>query len=233
MHFNYLFLIPLLCGVFADRNSVPVFVMDNENVTRPAASTNPFSALSAPEFMELIQQVKKRSTSVVVFVEHEFCAEDISAKDAMGSPFYHLHKGLTEQKVKYFPLVTNPSELLNKAFRPNVYNTFNLKQQTTKLPIYDNHYKYFYVFFEDGVNETRIEALRRHDSIINEVLLVLRQFHAGPVSAFYTGRMNPMLSKLGHAPFSTTSSRKKEISASYMQVTFYGALFSFVGDFFS
>lgn len=206
MLFNYLFFFYLLYSSFADMTSVPVFLLDNDNVLPGAMDpVNPFAKLPQPDFMELVQQVRKRSSSVIIFVENEFCTEDISTKDKLGSPFYNLHRGFTEQKVRYFPSILQPYELLNHIFRPHDNNVFYLKDKTTKLHIYDNRFKYFYVFFEDKVNETRINSLRRHDSIINKVFHFVKKFHVGPVSALYTGRTNPLMPKLRHVPFSTRS----------------------------
>lgn len=177
---------------FADKNTVPVFMLDHDQVMAHVQfDPNPFAKISASNFADIIHDSIKRSESVIIFIEDSFSVEDISTKDKFGTPFVNLRAALGHNKVKYFPAVIEPYKLLNQVFQPKQFNVFYLRTRT-KLQLMDN-FKYIYIFFQDGSNETRADVLRRHDTIIREVLFVVRQLKAGPVVAFYTGKLNPVV----------------------------------------
>lgn len=190
--FNYLTLILIFHSCRADKNTLPVFMLDYDQVMSDVdVEPNPFDKMSASKFADIIHDSIKKSEGVIIFIEESFSAEDISAKDNFGTPFKNLREGLVANKVKYFPGVIEPYKLLNQIFHPQQYNVFYLRSRT-KLQLVDN-FKYIYIFFQDGVNETRSDILRRHDTIIREVVFVVRQLKPGPVVAFYTGKFNPVV----------------------------------------
>uniref|UniRef100_A0A2A4JV97 V-type proton ATPase subunit S1/VOA1 transmembrane domain-containing protein n=1 Tax=Heliothis virescens TaxID=7102 RepID=A0A2A4JV97_HELVI len=154
---------------------------------------NPFTKLSSSSFANIVHESVKRTNGIIIFVEETFCTEDISAKDKYGTPYVHLHSALLDNKVKYFPSVIDPFKILNNIFKPQQHNVFYLASQT-KLQIVDT-FNHIYIFFQDGVNETRAQILRRHDTIIREVVFVVRQLKPGPIVAFYTGKTNPVVVK--------------------------------------
>ncbi|XP_047039157.1 uncharacterized protein LOC124644026 [Helicoverpa zea] len=179
---------------FADKNTVPVFMLDfNRAMSHVQIDPNPFTKVSAASLAHIVHDSIKRSDGMVIFVEDTFCTEDISTKDKYGTPYIHLRAALLDKKVKYFPSVIDPFKILNNIFKPQQHNIFYLSSQT-KLQITDT-FDHIYIFFQDGVNETRSQILRRHDSIIREVMFVVRQLKRGPVVAFYTGKMNPVVVK--------------------------------------
>ncbi|KPJ17528.1 hypothetical protein RR48_01862 [Papilio machaon] len=64
-----------------------------------------------------------------------------------------------------------------------------------KLRMYDTRNSHYYIYFEDNLNETRVDTLRRHDVIIKEIYHAVRNYAPGPVIGFYTGKNNPMTGK--------------------------------------
>lgn len=214
----------------ADKDIIPVFLTDdNGAMAHFKVDGNPFAKISTSYFADIIHDVIKRSEVVIIFVEEWFSVEDISLKDKLGTPYHHLHQGLLENKVKYFPGVIEPYKLLNQIFQPQQFNVFYLSSGT-KLQMFDGHFKYFYIFFQDGHNETRAEVLRRHDLIMREVYFVVRQLAPGPVVAFYTGKTNPV--EVRRAEFVPISPLSVVKDPGVMVVT-DGGLFRFVGSFFN
>ncbi|XP_031766347.1 uncharacterized protein LOC113510059 [Galleria mellonella] len=209
----------------AHRDTIPVFLIDYERVMdRLFIDTNPFTKTSTTYFADIVHDAIKLSEIVIIFAEELFCAEDVSTKDKLGTPYHHLGKGLQENKVKYIPNVVEPFKLLNQIFRPQHNNVFYFSSGT-KQQMFDGHFKYFYIFFQDGANETRAETLRRHDLIIREVYFVVRQLALGPVVAFYTGKTNPVVvEKIDYSPFRPSPTRANL----GVNIETDGALFRFI-----
>lgn len=212
----------------ADKDIIPVFLVDDSGVMdHLTVDPNPFAKVSTAYFADIIHDTIKRSEVVIIFVEDQFSVEDISLKDKLGTPYHHLHQGLLENKVKFFPGVIEPYKLLNQIFQPQQFNVFYLSSGT-KLQMFDGHFKYFYIFFQDGKNETRGEILRRHDLIMREVYFVVKQLAQGAIVAFYTGKMNPVeVQKKGFVPITPIAVTR---DPGVMVVT-DGGLFRFVGEF--
>ncbi|XP_028161783.1 uncharacterized protein LOC114353857 [Ostrinia furnacalis] len=221
----FIFLLAFQCAN-ADKDIIPVFLMDYGGVmSHLTVEANPFSKISTAYFADIIHDAIKRSEVVIIFVEDQFSVEDITIKDKLGTPYHHLHQDMLENKVKFFPGVIEPFKLLNQIFQPQQFNVFYLNSGT-KLQMFDGHFKYFYIFFQDGKNETRAEVLRRHDLIMREVYFVVRQLAPGAVVAFYTGKMNPVeVEKIEFVPISPIAVTR---DPGVMVVT-DGALFRFVG----
>lgn len=171
--------------------SSPVFITDYEHVLSCSSdlTSNPFLSLSESLFHGIIEKIKQKASIIVIFAEAHLCTEDISIKDHLGTPYYHLQRSMAENNAIYFPSVINPFKILSQTLPPQPFNIFNLRSASTKLKIFEGH-KYFYIYFEDGKNETRSLALRRHDLIMREVYSVLRQLVSGPTVAIYTGKRN-------------------------------------------
>lgn len=180
-------------GVSYNLRSSPVFVTDYDHVHSHSSdlTSNPFLPLSETLFQGIVQKTKQKASTVIVFVEDHLCTEDISIKDQLGTPYYNLQKSMADNKAFYFPSVLNPFKILSQTLPPQQFNTFHLRSADTKFKISDG-YKYFYIYFEDGKNETRSNSLRRHDLIMREVYFVLQQLIPGPVVAIYTGKRNPI-----------------------------------------
>lgn len=191
MDYIYLFLPILLCGESFAMDSAPVLVIDNENIIPDSPEIDPFEKTNSDVFTKLLKESLKRARTMIFYIENNFCTEDITSRDSLGTPFYHLRQGLIEKKIKYFPAVDSPFTIISQMFEQQEFNVFHQKS-STNLNLYDGRYKYFYVYFEDGSNETRIQSLRRHDLIIRELYFVVRQLVSGPVVAFYTGKSNPV-----------------------------------------
>lgn len=188
---SYLLLFSLLQTSFANKDSVPVFLIDSENVmSHLNIQANPFAKMSASFFADMVHDAIKRSECVIIFVENKLCSEDISLKDKLGSPYHSLHQELLDKKIEYIPSVTDPYKILTQIFPPLQYNVFYLSLGV-KLELFDNS-KYLYIYFQDGVNETRVQSLRKHDIIMQEVYFTVRQLKSGPIVAFYTGKVNPI-----------------------------------------
>ncbi|XP_059056450.1 uncharacterized protein LOC131850274 [Achroia grisella] len=207
----------------AHKDTIPVFLIDHEGVMDHLfVNTNPFIKTSTTYFANVVREAIKLSEVVILFVEELFCIEDVSTKDKLGTPYLHLRKGIQESKVKYFPGVVEPYKLLYQVFRPQQFNVYHLSSGA-KLQTFDGRFKYIYVFFHDGVNETRAEMLRRHDLIMTEVYFVVRQLANGPVLAFYTGKVNPVeIEKLYFFPISPSPPARNGVT-----IETDGALFRF------
>ncbi|XP_075989253.1 uncharacterized protein LOC142985141 [Anticarsia gemmatalis] len=184
----------------ADKNTLPVFMIDQEQaMVHLNLGPNPFEKMSTSKFADIIHDAIRHSAGVIIFVEEHFSVEDISLKDKRGSPYQYLRQNIREKKAKYFPAVIDPYRLLTQIFQPQQYNVFHLRSRT-KLELMDS-FKYIYIYFQDGMNETRIDVLRRHDLIIREVSHLVRQMKTGPIVAFYTGKVNPVeVEKLRFVP---------------------------------
>ncbi|KPI99573.1 hypothetical protein RR46_00434 [Papilio xuthus] len=145
-------------------------------------------------FLDILQDSLRSSKVVVIFVEEMLCSEDISSRDIKGTPYLNLHEGLLTERVRYFPAVRNPYKSLKQIFANHNTNVFHVSNMD-KLKMYDSRNSHYYIYFEDTLNETRIETLRRHDLIIKEIYHAVRNYATGPVLGFYTGKNNPMLGK--------------------------------------
>ncbi|KAL0852964.1 hypothetical protein ABMA27_012753 [Loxostege sticticalis] len=212
----------------ADKNIVPVFLIDNSRVMPYITNqANPFAKISSAFFTEIIHYSIKRSAVVIIFVEETFSVEDVSIKDKLGTPYHHLQQGLSENKVTYLPAVMDPFKMLNSIFQPQQFNVFYLSS-ATKLQMFDGHFKYYYIYFQDGKNGTRAEILRKHDLIMRQVYFVVRQLAPGPVVAFYTGKMNPV--EIDKVAFVPISPRSLPVDPGVFVAT-DGALFRLVGVF--
>ncbi|KAJ8705647.1 hypothetical protein PYW08_012693 [Mythimna loreyi] len=174
--------------------TVPVFMIDYEQVMAHIhIDPNPFEKMSSSKFSDIINDSARRSTGVIIFVEKRFSIEDISTKDtSAGTPYKNLHGTLTSNRetLKYFPCVIEPYKVLLKAFPQTTTNVHYLAQNS-KLRLKDN-FKHLYILFQDGPRESKIHILRRHDTVIKEVMTAARRLKAGPVLAFYTGKENPV-----------------------------------------
>ncbi|VVD01162.1 unnamed protein product [Leptidea sinapis] len=172
----------------------PVFLLDADSVlSQVVIRANPFQQTVPEKFVEVIEEARRNSKIVVIFVEETFSTEDTSLKDNLGSPYHHLHKGLTDDKVKYLPSVIEPYRTLKSIFPHQSHNVFYLSSTSKKIQIYSGRYTHFYIYFKDSKNETRVDALRRHDVLMKEVYFVIRQIAAGPIVGFYTGKTNPVV----------------------------------------
>lgn len=225
MLLRFLLILPLIQTGLAIKDGLPVILMDSGDVmSHLNIQANPFAKMSAPFFADIIHDVIKRSECVIIFVEDNLCSEDISLKDKLGSPYHHLHQGLLKKQVKYIPAVAEPYKILTQIFRPQQFNVFYLSSGV-KLQLLDT-FKYLYVYFQDGSNETRAQSLRKHDIIMQEVYFTVRQLKPGPVVAFYTGKVNPIaVEKLEFIPIQPRSAPK---DMTIMLIS-EGALFRFSG----
>ncbi|CAH2207576.1 jg1072 [Pararge aegeria aegeria] len=223
----YLIFLLTLQSSIAERDRTPVFVIDYDNVlTNLPNKASPFMKMKSSDFSNIIEVAIERSKVVVLFVEETFSTEDISIKDKIGSPFYHLDQELREKKATYLPSVSQAFKTLKSHLQPLASYVFYLSDSSSKLRIYDKNLRHFYIYFKDGANETRSSALRRHDLLMQEVYLVVRQIAAGPVVAFYTGKVNPVVVEtLKLVPTKTENVRP------HPGVTIFssGALFKFIG----
>uniref|UniRef100_A0A2H1V8Z0 SFRICE_014485 n=1 Tax=Spodoptera frugiperda TaxID=7108 RepID=A0A2H1V8Z0_SPOFR len=179
---------------FANKNTIPVFLLDHDQVmSHVQVDPNPFSKLTKTNFADIVKDSRRRADATIIFVEDSFSTEDISTKDRLGTPYANLRSGLMANKVKYFPSVIEPYKLLSQMFQPRENNVYYLSSRN-KFQVMNN-FKYIYVYFQDGpyTNETRAQILRRHDAIIREVIFIVRQLKTGPVVAYYTGKLNPIV----------------------------------------
>ncbi|CAH1642052.1 unnamed protein product [Spodoptera littoralis] len=184
----------LLHASLANKNTIPVFLLDHDQImSHIQVDPNPFSKLTKTNFADIINDSRKRSDATIIFVEDSFSTEDISTKDKLGTPYINLRSGLIDNKVKYFPSVIDPYKLLSQIFQPHESNVYYLSSRN-KFQVMNN-FEYIYVYFQDGpyTNETRAQILRRHDAIIREVVFIVRQLKTGPVVAYYTGKLNPIV----------------------------------------
>ncbi|XP_028025895.1 uncharacterized protein LOC114239735 [Bombyx mandarina] len=179
-------LIHVCCG---HKDVLPTFLLDHSNVLKDIdIPPNPFSTMSSAKFADIIRETIKRTEGIIIFVEELLSFEEITAKDKLGTPFTHLHRGLIERKVKFFPAVFEPYKVLAQIFHSLHYNTFHL-DSAYNLSL--KSASYIYVFFNNYENETRTMALRRHDTIIRDVYMNMQELQRGPIVAFYTGKINP------------------------------------------
>lgn len=193
---HYTVIIAILSRVNGDSytlRSSPVFITDYDHAQsgRSEFLANPLITLSESIFQSILEKTKEKAASVLIFVEEYFCTEDISMKDNLGTPYYHLQNSVSENIAIYYPAVMNAFKVILKVLPPQPFNIFYLGSESTKLKMFKGH-RHFYIYFEDGKNETRSDALRRHDSIMQEVYFVLRKLVSGPVVAIYTGKRNPV-----------------------------------------
>lgn len=191
----------LVNNVAANENSVPVpvFVLDYDQVmTSVQIEPNPFAKLTSDHFGKIVQDSAKYK--VIIFIEETFSVEDISTKDKTGTVYKHLRGNLLADKsrVKYLPSVIQPYQTLKKIFPENENNVFYVAQRT-KLQLKFN-FKHLYMYFQDAVNETKSDVLRRHDHIMKEILNAVRQLNSGPIVAYYTGKWNPVSVKKVESP---------------------------------
>ncbi|CAG9789681.1 unnamed protein product [Diatraea saccharalis] len=212
--------------VVSDKDIIPVFLIDESGVMDDLyIEPNPFFKISTAFFADVIHDVIKKAEVVIIFVEDQFSTEDISTKDSLGTPYRNMQEGLIEKKVKYFPKVIEPYKLLNQMFQPHQSNVFYVSSGMDLIML-EKRLRHLYIFFRDGKNETRAEVLRRHDLIMREVYMVMRDTVDGPVVAFYTGKMNPVLiDKLDFVPIAPIPDSKFP----GVTVVTDGALFRFVG----
>lgn len=186
-------IILLLLSRINGENS-PVFIIDYDHVHSHSSglASNPLSALGESFLQAVVDKSRENASVVVLFVEDHLATEDLSKKDRRGTPYYYLQRSLAENNAYYFPAVVNPFKVLSEMLPSQQFNVLRLQNANMKLQGFAGH-KYLYVYFEDGQNETRSTALRRHDIIMREVYVILRQLVPGPVVAIYTGRSNPTI----------------------------------------
>lgn len=212
---HFITIISLLSRVYGESDklrSSPVFIIDYDHVNTesPALASNPFVSINESYFQRIVQKTKEKAEAFIVFVEEHLCTEDMSVKDHLGTPYYHLQSTLNDNKAIYFPAVINPFKIISHTLPPQQYNIFHLRSPNTKLELFEGH-KYIYIYFEDGKNETRTSALRRHDLIMREVYFVLRQLVTGPVVAIYTGKRNPVSKHALRYSYTTSDKKPKSV----------------------
>ncbi|GBP33066.1 V-type proton ATPase subunit S1 [Eumeta japonica] len=176
------------------QSGVPVFIIDYENqLSDLKIAANPFDEMKSTKFVDLVHLIIKKSERVVIFVENKLSAEDISFKDALGTPYVHLSKHLDKKKLVYIPSVHQPHKILKRIFQPQQYNVLYLR--FVKNPDISDNYRYYYVHFEDVFNETRTEKLRRHDEIMQDVYEYISTKIGRGVLAIYTALENPIVAE--------------------------------------
>ncbi|XP_023939788.1 uncharacterized protein LOC112047098 [Bicyclus anynana] len=205
----------------------PVFVLDYDKVLDEVSKeANPFTKIKSSDFSDVIEIAIKRSKIVILFVEETLCTEDVTIKDNIGTPFYHLGQAMKENKVTYLPSVSQAYKTLKSHLQALASYVFYLSDSSSELQVYDGRLRHFYIYFKDKINETRSIALRRHDLLIKEVYSVVRQVAAGPVVAFYTGKVNPIdVDALNTLPTENLNVRPRP----GVTVFSNGALFRFIG----
>ncbi|XP_013193589.1 uncharacterized protein LOC106137325 [Amyelois transitella] len=155
------------------------------------SDVNPFSRTGSAVFSTIVEDAMKRCNAIVIFVEDQFCSEDVSGKDHHGTPFVHIQEDLRHFKAKYIPNVVNPLNVLIRSMKLTETNMIALKPgQNFQPPVTET---VFYVFFEDNTSENRIQTLRRHDALIREIYTATHKMSGGKVVGFYTGKVNPVL----------------------------------------
>ncbi|XP_013139280.1 PREDICTED: uncharacterized protein LOC106103910 [Papilio polytes] len=229
MHLHILILIFFLRTTKGD-GILPVFMLDFDRVlTHVKVEPNPLVKISTEFFLDLLQDSKKSSKVVVIFIEELLCNEDISSKDIKGTPYRNMHDELLSERVKYFPAVYNPYKALKQIFANHNKNVFHVGDMD-KLKMYEARNGHYYIYFEDNFNETRIDTLRRHDLIVKEIYNAVRNFATGPVIGFYTGKSNPIILK----KYKVLPKKRKLISMDGgVSVESRDALFRFVGVYSS
>ncbi|XP_060801566.1 uncharacterized protein LOC132902014 [Amyelois transitella] len=174
------------------KDALPVFLIDYDKVMGDLfIEPNAFYKTDSRIFTDIIDDATKQSKVFIIFVEDHFCSADVSAKDENGTPFSYLHEDVLKYKAKYIPNVVNPVGTVKRILKPTQSNVFVMKPGQQFQPKKD--LSFFYIFFKDAENERRIETLRRHDSIIQEVYDKTRQIANGAVTALYTGKSNPVM----------------------------------------
>lgn len=180
----------------AVKSTIPVFLLDPEQVmAHVQVEPNPFAKMTHAKF-EIIAGSSDSSTGIVIFIEETFSVEDISIKDEVyGTPYENLHGALKANSatLKYFPSVIDPFTVLKRVFPRTVSNVHYIARNS-KLQLKDN-FRHIYIFFEDEADESRVDILKRHDTIIKEVLAAAIRLKAGPIIAYYTGKRNPVAVK--------------------------------------
>ncbi|CAK1587602.1 unnamed protein product [Parnassius mnemosyne] len=210
-----------------DHGVVPVFLLDYGGVMNHLKiEPNPFSKITTTFFTDVVQDVIKNSNIAIIFIENTFSPEDISTKDNKGTVFSHLRDGVLHNQIKYFPAVIEPYKTLRQTFQLHDLNIFYISDTNMKIKMYDTNYKHYYVYFVDGLNETRTDVLKRHDKIIKEVYSAVQQLTSGPVVAFYTGKTNPIkIQSLKITPLRRPSTSPNP----GVTIESRGALFRFIG----
>ncbi|XP_022114480.2 uncharacterized protein LOC110992823 [Pieris rapae] len=208
-------------------NTVPVFLLDYESVLpHVVVEPNPFNKVDTSSFFDIIHEAIRNSKVVIMFVEEKFSTEDISIKDEFGSPFQYLKQGLTDKKIKYIPKVIEPYKLLKQVFQHQKNSVYYVSSTSNKIQIRNGRQKHFYIYFKDSANDTRVNTLRRHDMVMQEIYFVIRRIASGPVVGFYTGKMNPVVIRKINILPPRVAPRKQVLGVT---VTSTGALFRLFG----
>ncbi|XP_053609969.1 uncharacterized protein LOC128674965 isoform X3 [Plodia interpunctella] len=174
------------------KDTLPVFLIDHDQVLEQLVEPNPFTRTGSAMFSDIVDDAMKQSSILVIFVEEQFCTEDVSGKDESGTPYHNLHEDIIKYKVKYIPNVVSPLNTVSRILEPTQMNVFVLEPGQIFQPTED--LKYFYIFFQDNEGEeTRIEALRRHDTAMHEIYGTIRKITNGAVVGIYTGKVNPIM----------------------------------------
>ncbi|XP_053609597.1 uncharacterized protein LOC128674753 [Plodia interpunctella] len=208
------------------KDTLPVFLLDHSQVLGNVfVVPNPFLRTGNIAFLEMINHAVKQSSVLIIFVEEQFCTEDISRKDGMGTPYPSLREDVLKHRVKYMPNVLNPISIITQILEPSQMNVFVLKPGQ-KFDRAIDKLKFFYVFFKDNKrDETRIEALRRHNFAIDTIYEQIQKQSSGPVVAIYTGKVNPITST---SPRSTPG-EKPYADSTIVELASEGGLFRFIG----
>lgn len=193
MYFKHLLLlVNAILQLSFCKNSVPVILIDNEKVlNNKLFHSDPLTVISSSRFTNIIRNSVKNCEIIILFIEETFSREDVSMKDNLGTPFYHLREGIIENKVKYIPSVDEPYKILTKIYHPQPFNVFYISSTDYKPQIHVPNLKYFYFYFKDIKNETRLFNLRKHDLLIKEIYLMISEQTKKSVLGFYTGKFNP------------------------------------------
>lgn len=180
-----LLVVAALCGGGSGL-AVPAVLMAPSRLL-PAAP--PAGAVSAARWHELVRWLARRCATLVVFVERELSVEALSCRDERGPVFPHLAARLRAGDALYLPAVERPYELLLDALPATASNTLRLREPAWALLNATRDEPHLYVLLEESPGEPRDAALRRHDSIVENVLSGLRARGGAalPVAAVLTG----------------------------------------------
>ncbi|XP_053604964.1 uncharacterized protein LOC128672081 [Plodia interpunctella] len=212
-----------LCGA---KDTLPLFILDyDNNLGELMVDTNPFATISSAIFGEIVEDAVKHCSVIIIFVEDQFCTEDVSGKDKLGTPYVNLRTALLQNKVKYLPNVVNPLSVLFRFMPPAESNAFVLRSgEPIQIP---EGLPFYYIYFND-YDGSRVETLRRHDVIMHDIFEETRIISSTALG-IYTGRHNPIvLAKYGRGGQSTLKNQMY-MPQRGVYLASEGALFHFVG----
>ncbi|XP_041968075.1 uncharacterized protein LOC121725277 [Aricia agestis] len=194
-----------LCGYFisAEHQGVPVFLSDQRKVLSVNIDDSPFKKMLPTDFTTIMTEVKEKGNVVLIFIEPTLSMEDVSLKDESGTPYFYLSQGIKDGNVKFLPSASSHFETLTDIFPPTIDNTFYLSgtsfSNSIKQKMFYSNLKHFYIQFQNE-RENRINTLRNHDRIMQEIYLTVGNINPGPVLSVYTGKANPINLHLLNVP---------------------------------